>query len=858
MKKKLMIIMLASVLGFVLYLTLFNMSMASVIVPQKIPYSKDGFVDAMTLSDKNYLVADNGILQLYLDETTSYFKVVNKDTGVEWNSNPTGPDPWQLDLSKTITNSAIEKQKSTLELSYFNETGSLAKINNYTMSIHHPKSVLFDDGLRTYSIKYIQDGFQVLYDIKDVDIDYLYFPKYLKPEILEAHPQKDLLQAIAYTGYDEDLGVYVINQYEDMSVLVRSRLYDIFYGPGSLGYTRERAIEENAEYGYTDVYEPVSFKIALEVKLTPTGVKTSVIQDSISETENAKLATVSLYPLFGTAISEVGGVATNGYIVVPDGSGAVIEFNNGKYYQQPYAKRLYGEDLGILEHKMPEVQQKISIPLYGMVKEDGAFAAIITNGDTMATLNADVSERIDSYNKVYPTFNFRENEAVTLGTGYNQYALDLWTEDRVDTDFTVEYTFLDKEEADYVHIAKAYRTYLEDNFGFDSVDNTRDTLCTIEFLGAYESKSFFLGVPYYRTKSLTTFSESQIILKELATGGVKNVNVIYKGMINGGMSSSIANDFDIERVLGGNKGYSSLLDYARENNIEIYPSIRLLATNDFNKMFDNYRYSSKRIDGSMSMLFTYHLPSKLPYSEAPSVLKFKDDYIINPLYLEEINNDLLSHYDGDTLTYDFLGSVLGGSYKDPQLYKEDSLRIQQSILENMDKKIILSDPLGFAIPYSNYITDLPMETTLYAILDYQIPLLQLVLAGKVDYSTVSLNMTSERTVEYNFLKTIETGSNLKYTLSYDNSRELRETEFNYYFSTQYTNWIDRIELQVNQLDELGIHDGYLVGHERVGNNVFKVTYSNGLEILINYNLNQVDDVLGYDLPAMSYKVIGGE
>lgn len=58
------------------------------------------------------------------------------------------------------------------------------------MSIHHPKSVLFDDGLRTYSIKYIQDGFQVLYDIKDVDIDYLYFPKYLKPEILEAHPQK--------------------------------------------------------------------------------------------------------------------------------------------------------------------------------------------------------------------------------------------------------------------------------------------------------------------------------------------------------------------------------------------------------------------------------------------------------------------------------------------------------------------------------------------------------------------------------------------------------------------------------------------------------------------------------------------
>ena len=75
-----------------------------------------------------------------------------------------------------------------------------------------------------------------------------------------------------------------------------------------------------------------------------------------------------------------------------------------------------------------------------------------------------------------------------------------------------------------------------------------------------------------------------------------------------------------------------------------------------------------------------------------------------------------------------------------------------------------------------------METTLYAILDYQIPLLQLVMAGKMDYTTVSLNLANERSVQYYFLKTIETGSNLKYTLSYDKSTELKDTNFNFYFS----------------------------------------------------------------------------
>ncbi len=856
MKKKITIISLAILALFIGYLSFFNMSQSERLYFDKIEFVKDEFVDSSELSNKNSLAGENDQFQLILDETTSYFKVINKNTGVTWQSNPTIFDPWQFDSTKTITKSALDKQKSTLELSYFNETGSIATINNFNLSISHPESVLFSAGKRTYSIRYVEDGFQVLYYLQNIDIDYTYFPKYLKPEILDAHPQKRTLQQLAYKKFDEELGVYYIEDYESISLLVRKELYKIFYGPGSLEYTREQAISENESYGYTNITENVRFEIAVEVKLTQNGVKTSVIQDSIYEAENAKLATVSLYPLFGTAISRIGAVETEGYIVLPDGSGAVMNFNNGKYYQQPYSKRLYGIDLGKMSHKMPETQEKINIPLYGMVKENGGFAAIITKGDTMATIFADVSGRIDSYNKVYPTFNFRENEAIILGTGFNMYALDLWTDKRVDTDFTVEYTFLDESEADYVNIARVYREYLEDRYDFNKNDESKDALLTLELLGAFEKKSFILGIPYYRSDSLTNFKQAEQILTEIKARGIDDINVIYKGMVNGGLSQTIANDFNIEGVLGGKRGYSNLLDYAKANQIEIYPEVTLMSANGFDKMFDSFRYSSNRLDGNLSLFYEYHLPSKLSYSASPGNQNFKDDYVINPLYYNQIVNDLFKRYQGDTIAFGLLGNRLGGTYGNDVLYKQEALLLQLDVLNNIEKQLLLKNPLGFALPYANYIVDLPMETTLYAILDYQIPLLQLVLSGKVDYTTNSFNLSSDRTSEYMFLKAIETGSNIKYTLSYDRATELRDTKFNYYFSTEYSNWIEIIDNQIDEMNELGIHKGYLTGHERLRNNVFKITYSHGLEIIINYNLVQATDVLGYDIPAMDYLVIG--
>jgi len=173
-----------------------------------------------------------------------------------------------------------------------------------------------------------------------------------------------------------------------------------------------------------------------------------------------------------------------------------------------------------------------------------------------------------------------------------------------------------------------------------------------------------------------------------------------------------------------------------------------------------------------------------------------------------------------------------------------------------NQNLAVSEPLGFSYSYLTLATDLPLESTLYTVLDYQIPLVQLVLSGIVNYTHKSINLASSRDIDYQFLKALENGANLKYTLSYEDSIVLLETNYNEYMSTRYTNWLSTIKSQYDVIKNNNLDKAHLVDHKMIASKVFESTYNNGVVIITNYNLTKVI-VDGNEIEAIDFFIIGG-
>lgn len=821
----------------------------------------NGFVDANNLSNKNKLITKSGNYELYLDETTSHFYVKNVVTNEIIESNPRGEDP------EGVSETVLSRQKSTIEYAYYNEDGSRSsKQNNYSKSIYHDETVEYSAGRKTYKIKELENGFQVYYKVTDLNIDYLYFPMYLTPEqvapIIEKGGMDSLYLFNIYSDtLDSETGLHKAKVYKNMTNIGMKRLYDMFYVRKLFGeYTRERAIEENAQNGYYETVIRFGFDVAVQVVLENNEIEIKVINNSITEYSNSKLAELTLYPYFGTAIDidPVSLTENEGYMVIPDGSGAILEFNNGKIAERSYSKRVYGADMSYLPYEMSEEQEKISIPVFGMVKEKIGYATIIHEGDGLATINANVSNSGgDAYNRINVTFRMRENELSIIGSGWNKHEINIWTKDLVRTDITLKYVLLEGQENNYVGVANAYKNYLVEEFGLELNQNI-DKKLVLELLGAYDSRKMFLGVPYTSMSSLTNYKQAEIIVDELNKFGVNNLDIIFSGITNGGLNNNLETKVKFEKTVGNKKAFNKFDKSMSDKGINVYPTANFFSADKFNKPLENSRYSSNRVKGDRSVIFNYNIPTRLPYSET-QYDSSNDHTVINPKYYEALYNKYDKSYSFDNLMLDGIGSNLAGSYKKKNvIYLNESILYQKQIIEKVshDKNLALSNPFGFTFPNLTLATDLPMESTLYTVLDYRIPLLQLVLSGVVDYSHSSINLASKRDVDYQFLKALENGSSLKYTLSYKSSLELLGTNHNQYMSTEYKNWLETIEDHNNVIKNNGLDKANLVGHERIQNNVFKSTYSNGTYIITNYNLNVVT-VDGINIPSIGYYIKGG-
>ncbi len=849
-KKLLVLFILVALVGLmVLNYSIGKIKAQNDIDYDNIEYKKDEFVDVNDLAtlEKDKLVAENKDFELHFDEETTYFYIKDKNNGMIWHSNP------QIDDPGNPAESLKKRQKSTLILDFTMNKGTTSSTrNNFDYSIQH------ELGEKTYKIRYLDNAVQVLYIIEEVGIGIKDFPQQISIERMESmllnnenmeNLDKTYLTSF-YKKFPND-GYYKLNINKPTKKVIET-LYDIFYV--KCGYTMEDLIADNEEWGVEVILDDPYFEVALEYRLTDKGLQVSLINDSIVEKKDMPITSINILPYFGAVMND-----EEGYYVIPDGSGVIMRFNNGKFYNSAYSKRYYGKDLALLSDVKPESSEELLLPIYGIVNttKQSAMLGIITKGAGQVTLSADVSGRAkESYNKISTTIAIREVEKSLFYNNWQIYNAPIWTKTRYKGDIEINYQLLRDDNANYFGLAKQYQIYLVENYNLQENDNTDKTILNIEMLGMYKKKEFFMGIPYNKTNSLTTFAEAIKILEELKGNNVNNINLIYEGWFNGNIEHAIPTDIKINSTIGGKKGLNELIDYLNDNNIGFYPTMNLMSTPKYDKNFDHLRYTAEHLNGKTGMLREYNLATGLSDSNE------ENKYIISPDLYYSLVEKMLKEYNKyafNAIGINDLGGIVTGDYpKNDYTFKSDAVEYQKNALGLLQKNhdVLLYSPFAFSAPYANNILEVPVLSTKLPILDDTIPFYQLVFNGYIDYSNISVNENIELGTNFHKLKAIETGSNLNFIFSYKDSANLLYTDFNYYYSTNYRNWIDSASSLVQELDNLKIHESTITNHEILSKGVYRVEYGNGNVFIINYN--SIPYTFGENtVSPESYVLVGG-
>jgi len=665
------------------------------------------------------------------------------------------------------------------------------------------------------------------------------------------------------------VALYVLR--EDVNSVEKAKLEMNYIKTWCPHYTYEELDADHMAVEYVGSEDnPPLFKMALEYRLDEDGFTVRLPANGIRFNETLyRLESLEILPFMGAGIN-----TNEGYTFFPDGSGALFDFASiaALGQQTKITGKVYGEDYAYhdLEAKYEQV---IRYPVYGMVEnesiydtiqnpnykpnEDGSLAedpnnpfwletvtkkqrgffAIVEEGASMMDLtsfHAGTSNFNSVRMTVYPRPQDEYNVADAISVGDNQ----TWTvvsERKYTGNYKIRYILLTSDEVaqkkgiedyfttSYVGMANAYRKYLEKEeilTRLDEDDVKEDIPLYIETFGSALTTKKVLSIPVDVMAPLTSFEDIQQMYDDFSDEevGITNINFILTGYTKGGMNApQVPYHLKWEKSVGGAKGFEELLAYAEEKDFGVFPDFDFAFVSG-NGMFDGLnlkRHAVKTIDNRYT--------SRRVYSTAKQTYISYFELAISPAYFSHFYEKLSENYkkyEPMGISVSTLGQYLNSDFDEDEPYnRADGQRFTEEALAYLSEnytKVMTAGGNSYSWKYVDYITDIALDSSRYAQAYASVPFLGMVLHGYVQFAGAPVNM--EGNISYAFLKAIENGAGLYFTLSYSGYELLKADEvLNQYYSVRYDIWFDDAVSLYQELNGLlsDVQTSIIVDHKYV-------------------------------------------
>lgn len=799
-------------------------------------------------------VAESGKMQLLLNPSTGTIRWLDSSSGVYQDSNMSH-DENGLNLS--------DAGQSDLVARFF--SGS-KKANGIYNSVSSYDSYSMCSSREQLSYQKIDNGVRILYSLGSDDLTYKNFPPRLSAERMQElvlqyldDSQRDTLERSYYTQLSS--GEWIRNTASGgvMSPLAVKQLYNILYETGH--YTEEELYVDLETYEVPAEEYPSNLMIKIPVEYYLDGEELVVnVDTSLMETgKDNPISQLVLLPYFLT--SDPAQEAEEGYMFLPDNSGALIYLDSTKTREYHYAGTYYNGDQLVNADSYNSVNNHLMLPVFGMKSSASTIFGVIEEGAEVASLDAYVqgSNSSEPFASMRLSFDIQTQQVITSGAknANGAFIMNKVSDDVYDDPITIRYFWLG-QDADYLDMANCYAAYLEEK-GVLTKEAQEDTApFYVELLGSTDKTKYMLGIPYEGTQILTTFKQAEEILQDLTGDGIQNIKLIYSGMVNGGMNQrSLAAGVKFVSGMGGKSGFKSLKSYADSIGAQIFPNLQLQTVNTKTKLSNEM--SAWSIVNERGRIYTFdpvrHQVNSLEDEDYPL-------YLVNPYYLEKYLGKVKKSYSSkiglDTMAssdlYTFIATTYQDSHASPSTGSELMKTAVVDFAEGM--QLMLSNPASDAYAYSTYLTDIPMTDSGMRVLDASIPFTGMVLDGYKMYSSESLNKESTD-VYMNFMRILESNGVPKFTFMYEDSYLLSGTEQENFFAVDYSYWKDRISAYYEEYKQFynAVKGATITEHELYERNdkLRIVTYSNGVKVYFNYS-DLEENIGGVTVPAFSYVI----
>jgi len=800
------------------------------------------------------VIIENEYLSLRFMPKTTAIVLTDKATGVQWHSNPKGNT---VDRYADVITSYLMDSQFSLE--YSDATGVAMTLYSDQSSVQ----------LEAYEYEVVNGALEVNYTIGDVSRTYR-IPPAMNEDKMNSYLEKmeDSQQGMVDASYrlydienlrsadDKDalLAAYPELNRNKVYVLrdnTQEYLKDLMEGFfEEAGYSYEDFMADAEKYPSAGGLNKPSFNLTLRYILDGKSLVVNVPFEKIAYRPNYPFRQLTLLPFMGS-----GSTSDEGFMLVPDGSGAIINFNNGKYNQVPFNISIYGWDEAMPRDAVVS-DSRAPFPVFGIQKNGAALLAIIEEGASYASVYADVSGRNASWNRIYANFDIVHGAKLDI-TGRNERNVYLYENGLPDGEsITLRYTIC--ETPGYVGMAKEYRSWLQKRYPELGDNKPNGVPVAIEIVGAVNKTRHRLGIPFDLPLKLTSYKETESIINDFAELGWKNVHVKLNGWFNHSVDHSVPTKIKLIDELGSKSDFRDVLAAADKKDYKVYPEVDFMFMRDvkqfsgFSLYSDAARYVSRERVQRYPFSFVWFgerkMWGKLNYLARPaSMIRMIDNFVPKAKELGIEN-----------IAFRNLGSKLAGDYHEKRhVSREASMKMRQeklAELKNSGHGILINTGYEYAVPWADIITDLMVEDQYFGITDEAVPFYPIALHGLVPFTGKAINLAEDYT--RNLLKSIEGGAGLYFSFMIEETAELQETKFRQFYANEYDKWAGDAHALYNKFtaDFGHLYSQAIVGHRILANEVTVTEYEDGTRVIVNTSGNDWNNN-GIIINADSYAVL---